>query len=97
MGFAESHATQENDIGRLLDKLQPEQLLNLKAVDFFRPGPIELIQGFNSPESVPGECGVGGTIFSQRRFAVGQFFQIVFVRPTVFGGLFGPTDDAAHA
>ena len=47
MGFAESHATQENDIGQLFDKLQPEQLLNLEAVYFFRPSPIELIQGFD--------------------------------------------------
>src|SRR3569833_1068735 len=47
MRFAESGGTaQEKHIGLLLDELEMEQVLDLGPVDFLRPAPLKLIQGF---------------------------------------------------
>jgi hypothetical protein len=40
VGFSQTHAAKEYNVGFFFDKLQPEDVLNLKAVDFFGPGPI---------------------------------------------------------
>ena len=89
MSFANAHAAYENDVGCLLDKLQPEQLLYLKTVDFFGPGPMELIQGFDHRKACHANAALDRTILSQRGFPIGQFFQVVLMGPAVLCGLFG--------
>ena len=48
VGFAQTDAPDEHDIGVLFDKAQAEQILDLDAVDLAWPGPVELLQGLST-------------------------------------------------
>ena len=53
MGFAQTDQTQEDDIGFVVDELQPEQILDLQAVDFLGMIPVEGVQSFDDFEPQP--------------------------------------------
>ena len=57
MRFADSHGSQEHDVGFLRDELQAKEILDLETVYFFGMIPLKLLEGlddrnvgvFNSP------------------------------------------------
>src|ERR1035441_10475841 len=44
MSFPQADTASEDGIGLLLDKVQAEQILDLRPVDLLRPVPLELIE-----------------------------------------------------
>ena len=44
MGFAQPDTTHNDHVGALFNELQAEQILYLQAIDFARPGPVELLK-----------------------------------------------------
>jgi hypothetical protein len=55
VGFSQSDAAKENHITFLLDEAESEQVFYLKLIDFLRPGPLELLKGFDLRKT----CGIG--------------------------------------
>ena len=47
MGFAQSDTAEKNHIAFFIDEAESEQVFYLQLVDFFRPGPLELLKCFN--------------------------------------------------
>lgn len=47
MCLSQPHPTDEHNVGVGLDEVQAEKVLDLCAVDFLRPRPVELIQRFD--------------------------------------------------
>ena len=47
MRFSQSDAAEENHIAFFIDEPEPEQIFYLELVDFFGPGPLELLKGFD--------------------------------------------------
>jgi hypothetical protein len=48
--FAETDVADEDDVGIFFDECQTEEILNLQAVDFLRPGPVEPLKGLEARE-----------------------------------------------
>ncbi len=48
MGFAQPDGSKKDDVGLLRQELQTEEVLNLEAIDFLGPIPMELLQGFEN-------------------------------------------------
>ena len=59
MGFTEAGPSHENDVGLVLVKGEAKEILHMRAIDLFGPGPVELLDGFNHGGSAPPGCGVG--------------------------------------
>jgi len=89
MCFAQSDATQENNVGFVADECQPEEILNLQPVDFGWPVPSELIQGFDDGEAGFFDQPLNGPLLALMGLPLHQVGQIVDVVPTLVGGLFG--------
>ena len=86
MRFAETDATQEDDVGFLLDKVQAEQILDLRTVDLLRPTPLELIQGLEHREAGTPDALREAFILTAGHFALDQALQVIEVAPTLLGG-----------
>jgi hypothetical protein len=54
MCFSEPHAAKKDQIVFVFDKFQPEEVLDLLLIDFFRPAPFELFQRFDLGETGKG-------------------------------------------
>ena len=63
MGFAEADGAQEDDVGFIVDELESEEILDLKAIDFLGPVPAKGVEGFDDGEAcrldAPGDSAVG--------------------------------------
>lgn len=53
VGFAQTDEAQKDDVGFVVDELKSEEVLDLKAIDFFWPVPAEGFEGLDD-----GEAGV---------------------------------------
>ncbi len=47
MRFSQSNVAKKNHIAFFIDEAESEQVFDLQLVDFFRPGPLELLKCFN--------------------------------------------------
>jgi hypothetical protein len=72
--FAKADVADEDDVGVAGDKGQTEQVLDLRAVDFFGPAPLEVLERFDRREArIPDaslDCAVlmlGGLALNQLR------------------------------
>ena len=80
---------EENGIGVLFDEGEPEEILDLGAVDFLRPVPLEGIEGFNQWEARPSHQTVDTTALTGVCFLFDEALQELQVGPVFGGGLFG--------
>ena len=69
------------DPGFLLDKVQAEQILDLRSVDLLRPTPLELIQGLEHREAGTPDALREAFILAARHFAFDQTLQVIEVLP----------------
>ncbi len=64
MGLSQPHATDKNNVAFVVNELQSEQVLNLGPVNFFGPGPIELIQCLDDREPRHPDATLDGAIMT---------------------------------
>ena len=55
--FPDAIEAEENDVGFVLDKLETEEVLDLKAVDFLRPVPAEGVESFDEGKASGFDAG----------------------------------------
>jgi hypothetical protein len=86
MSLAEANVAQEDGVGFLFDELQAEQILDLCSVDFLRPAPVELIEGFEDREARKTDAPLQTAVFAPIDFALDEPLQIIQMTPLLFGG-----------
>jgi hypothetical protein len=89
MGFSETHSAEEDDIGFVLDKVEPEEILDLEPIDFFGPGPVELIQGFDEREASHTDATFYGSVPAQSGLATDEVLEVIDMCPVFSGRLCG--------
>jgi hypothetical protein len=89
MGFSETHSAEEDDIGFVLDKVEPEEILDLEPIDFFGPGPVELIQGFDEREASHTDAALYGSVPAQSGLATDEVLEVIDMCPVFSGRLCG--------
>ena len=65
MGFPQTDPADKDHIAFVFNELQSKQILYLDLVDFFGPGPVELIQGFDHGEPCGFHTAGDGAILAQ--------------------------------
>ena len=84
MSFAEPNVTQQDSVGFLADELQTEQILQLRTVDFLRPAPVELIEGFEHGEAGEADTTLRAAVFAAIDLALHEPLQVLERRPPLF-------------
>src|SRR3569833_3020275 len=80
MRFAESGGTaQEKHIGLLLDELE------LGPVDFLRPAPLKLIQGFKQREASHPDASLETLVIPMGDLPLHEALEVLEVTPTLIG------------
>jgi hypothetical protein len=77
--FTQADATDHNYVGVLVDERKAEEVLNLEAVDLFRPSPVELIEGFDYGEACHSDAPSDTAVLTQGSFGFdkpGQVFDV---------------------
>ena len=70
----------------MLDKLQTEQILDLRPIDFLRPVPLELIERLEDREACEADASLQALILAPGDLALDQALEVVERRPLLFGG-----------
>jgi hypothetical protein len=89
MGFSEPYAAEEDDVGLVFDKVEPEEILDLEPIDFFGPGPVELIQGFDEREASHTDAAFYGSVPAQSGLATDEVLEVIHMCPVFPGRLCG--------
>jgi hypothetical protein len=89
MSFAEAHPTEKDDIGGVLEKREPGEVLDLEAIDLFGPIPLELVEGFEDRKARPADAPVGSAILFACGLSGDEFAEIVHMGPVFFRCLLG--------
>jgi hypothetical protein len=58
-------------------KLETEEVLDLKAVDFLRPVPAEGVEGFDEGKACGFDAAGDGAVLAQGGFAFGELSEVV--------------------
>ena len=69
VGLAQADARNKNRVGLVFNELEAKEVLDLRAVDFRRPGKIELLQGLDHWKAGLLDAPLGGSILAQVGFA----------------------------
>ncbi len=85
VALAKTGSRDEDDVAVVSDEVQAKQVLDLSAIDFGRPVPVELIHGFLHREARQLDAPLHAAILSPGRLASDQFAQVVDVRPALVG------------
>src|SRR6516165_3457263 len=72
MCLAEADVADQDDVGLGCDEGQTEQVLDLRAVDFFGPVPLEVIEGFEHREARVLDASLDAAVLAHRGFALNQ-------------------------
>lgn len=64
IALPQTDPAEEDDVGLVVDKLQAEQVLDLKAIDLFGPTPVELLEGFEHGEVGEPDPALGATVLA---------------------------------
>ncbi len=88
MCFSKTHAAKQYHIAFIFDEFESEEVLHLLLVDFFRPAPFELFQGFDLGETCLGYPAFDGAIVALMRLCLDQFAQILDMGPLFLSRLF---------
>ena len=86
MGFPQTHPAHKDHVASVFNELQPEQILYLDLVDFFGPGPVELIQGFDNREPCGFHPAGDDAVLAKIGFLPDELGEKVDVGPLVPGG-----------
>ena len=89
MGFANANVTDQDDVGLGCDEGQTEQVLDLRAVDFLGPIPLEVIERFEHEEARVLDPSLDAAVLAHGGLALNQLGQIVQMRALLLGGLAG--------
>ena len=89
VGFAQADGPQKDDIGFLCQELQPEEVLDLEAIDFLGPVPAELFEGFDDRKAGGFDAQLDGVLEPLLVLAVDEAAQVVDVAPGLLGSLLG--------
>ena len=76
MGFAEADGAQEDDVGLVMNELESEEILDLKAVDFLGPVPAEGVEGFDDGEACRMDAPGDGTVGTQGGLAFDELGEV---------------------
>lgn len=87
MGLAYAYAADEDNVGLVLNKIKPEDVLDLCAVDLFWPGPVELIEGFDCGETGEAYASLCGAVGFKGGLSLDQLFKVIEMRPMFEGCL----------
>ena len=85
MGFAQADAAKKDDIGFVFDELEPEEVLDVDLIDFLRPTPLKLVDGFEDGEAGQADSALDGAVVAGTDLSLGEAVEIVQMGP-VFGG-----------
>src|SRR5436190_7317104 len=89
MSFTQSDAADKNDAGFVLEEGQAKEVLHLSLVDFFGPGPVELVERFDDRKASGGDAPNDLPLLPALSFAFDQPSQILNARPLLAGGFIG--------
>jgi hypothetical protein len=89
VGFAEPHATEEDNIGWVLEKRESGEVLDLEAIDLFGPIPLEGVERFEGREAGSLNAPVGRPILFAGGLSGDELAEIVDMGPLFFRGLLG--------
>lgn len=85
VGFAEAYPSEEDDIGFVFDKFQTKEVLHAHLIDFLRPTPLKLVDGFENGEAGHADAALDGAVVAGRDLTLSETVEIVKMGP-VFGG-----------
>src|SRR5215469_9976877 len=86
MRLAEPRRTaEEQHIGLLLDEAEVEEVLDLRPVDLLRPGPLELIEGFDEREASEADASLEALVVAVGNLAFDETLEILDVAPALLG------------
>ena len=77
MRFPEADGTEEDDVTLVGQELQAEEVLDLEAVDFLGPIPVELFEGFQHREAGGLHAQLDGVLESLLVLAVDEAAQVI--------------------
>jgi hypothetical protein len=77
MCFSEPYAAKKDHIVFVFDKFQPEEVLDLLLIDFFRPVPFELFQRFDLGETGKGYPALDSAILALMYLCLDKLIEIV--------------------
>ena len=86
MRLPEADPADEDDVAGLLDEVQAEQVHHLLAVELFRPGPVEGIEGFVDGEAGEADAPSDGAVAALSGLAFDEAGKQGQVVPLVLGG-----------
>src|SRR6516164_9625134 len=89
MCFSDPDGTQENHVALLSQKLQPEEVLDLEAIDFLGPVPTKLLKGFEHREAGGFDAQLDSVLESVLVLAVNETAQVIDVTAVLLSGLLG--------
>jgi len=89
MGLAQAHAAEEDYIGFILDKLQPEQVLHLEPIDLAWPSPLERLQSLDHREASLADTPLDTALLPLEGLPLNQLGQVIDMPPMVLGGCYG--------
>ena len=89
MTFPDTDPTEENGIGVLFDKGEAENILDLEAIDFLGPVPLERIEGFDEREAGQSHPAFDATTLTGLCLAFDEPFKKLQMGPMLGGGLLG--------
>jgi hypothetical protein len=87
--LAEADVADQDDVGLGCDGGQTEQVLDLRAVDLFRPAPLEVIEGFEHGEARIPDTPLDAAVLPHRGLALNQLLQIIQMRALLLGRVTG--------
>lgn len=87
MGLTQPHSAQENDVGSGFDEAESEEILDLGAVDFPGPTPLELFQSFEGGKAGGVDAALKRGLVATDAFRIEETSEIVDVSPGVAGGI----------
>jgi hypothetical protein len=89
VGLANADVADQDDVGLGCDEGQTEQVLDVRAVDFLGPTPLEVIEGFEHGEACVLDPSLDAAVLAQGGLSLDQLRQIVQVRALLLGGFDG--------
>jgi len=87
--FSQPHGSQKNRVGFLGKELEAKEVLDLEAVDFLGPIPLELFEGFQNGETRGLEAALDGVLEVLLILGIDEAAQVFDVAPGLLGGRLG--------
>jgi hypothetical protein len=89
VGLADADGAEEDDVGFLGDEAQTEEVLDLEAVDFLGPVPVELVEGLENGEACRLDAPFDQALAALGVLALDEAAEVLDVIPVAGGGFAG--------